>query len=71
MSVDFYNIKKCLVRVAGKGQQLNYNNNNNNNNNVISSNYVKAKIDKTQQNSKRMLCGVRDEMINHISEAEN
>ena len=27
---------------------------------------MKAKIDKTQQNSKCKLCGDRDEMINHI-----
>ena len=30
-------------------------------------NYVKAKIDKTQQNSKRRLCGDRDKTINHKS----
>ena len=41
--------------------QMNNNNNNNNNNN-------KARIDKTQQNSKCRLCGDRDETINHISE---
>ena len=29
-------------------------------------NYVKAKIDKMQQNSKCRLCGKRNEMINHI-----
>ena len=34
-------------------------------NNAIMINYVKAKIDKTQQNSKCRLCGDRDEMINH------
>ena len=27
---------------------------------------MKARIDKTQQNSKCMLCGDRDETINHI-----
>ena len=36
--------------------------------NVIRTNHIKAKIDKTQQNSKCRLCGDRDEMINHISE---
>ena len=30
------------------------------------SNYIKARIDKTQQNSKCSLCGDRDETINHI-----
>ena len=35
-------------------------------NNAISLNYVKAKIPKTQQNSKCRLCGDRDETINHI-----
>ena len=35
-----------------------YNNNNNN--------HIKARIDKTQQNSKCRLCGDRDETINHI-----
>ena len=33
---------------------------------IIRTNDVKAKIDKTQQNSKCWLCGDRDEMINHI-----
>ena len=54
----------------------NNNNNNNNNNNesllmaaqntAIRSNHIKARIDKTQQNSKCRLCGDRDETINHI-----
>ena len=35
-------------------------------NNVVRSNHFKAKIDKTQQNSKYRLCGDRDETINHI-----
>ena len=35
-------------------------------NNTIRTNYVKAKIDKTQQNCKCKLSGNRDEMINHI-----
>ena len=35
-------------------------------NNAIRSNYVKAKIDKTQQNSRCWLCGDRDETIKHI-----
>ena len=30
--------------------------------------YVKARIDKTQQNSRCRLCGDRDNTINHISE---
>ena len=35
-------------------------------NNAIKTNHVKARIDKTQQNSKYRLCGDRDETINHI-----
>ena len=35
-------------------------------NNAIRTNYIKARIDKTQQNSKYRLCGDRDETINHI-----
>ena len=35
-------------------------------NNAIRTNYVKAKIDKTQQNSKCWLCADRDETITHI-----
>ena len=35
-------------------------------NKAIRTNYIKAKIDKTQQNSKCRLCCDRDEMINHI-----
>ena len=35
-------------------------------NNAIRTNQIKAKIDKTQQNSKCWLCGDRDETINHI-----
>ena len=35
-------------------------------NNAIRTNHIKAKIDKTQQTSKRSLCGDRDETINHI-----
>ena len=34
--------------------------------NAIRTNHIKAIIDKTQQNSKCMLCGDRDETINHI-----
>ena len=34
--------------------------------NAIRSNHIKARIDKTQQNSKCRLCGDRDETINHI-----
>ena len=34
--------------------------------NAIRTNHIKARIDKTQQNSKFRLCGDRDEMINHI-----
>ena len=34
--------------------------------NAIKTNHIKARIDKTQQNSKCRLCGERDEMINHI-----
>ena len=35
-------------------------------NNAIRSNHIKARIDKTQQNSKCRLCGDRGETINHI-----
>ena len=35
-------------------------------NNAIRINQIKARIDKTQQNSKCSLCGDRDETINHI-----
>ena len=35
-------------------------------NNTIRTNYVKARIDKMQQNSRCKLCSDRDEMINHI-----
>ena len=35
-------------------------------NNAVRTNYIKTKIDKTRQNSRRRLCGDRDEMINHI-----
>ena len=34
-------------------------------NNAIRSNYIKTKIDKTQQNSKCRLCGDGDETINN------
>ena len=34
--------------------------------NAIRTNYIKAKIDRTQQNSKCRMCGERDETINHI-----
>ena len=35
-------------------------------NNAIRTNYVKAKIDKTQWNTKCRLCDDRDETITHI-----
>ena len=35
-------------------------------NSAIRINHIKARIDKTQQNSKCRLCGDRDETINHI-----
>ena len=38
--------------------------------NAVRTNHIKARIDKTQQNSKCKLCGDRDETINHII-AEN
>ena len=34
--------------------------------NAIRTDHIKARIDKTQQNSKCRLCGDRDETINHI-----
>ncbi len=34
--------------------------------NAIRTSHIKARIDKTQQNSKCRLCGDRDETINHI-----
>ena len=35
-------------------------------NNAIRTNHIKARIDKTQQNSKCRLCGDKDETINHM-----
>ena len=35
-------------------------------NNAIQTNYIKARIDKNQQNSKCRLCGDRDETVDHI-----
>ena len=35
-------------------------------NNAVRTNHIKARIDKTQENSKYRLCGDRDETINHI-----
>ena len=35
-------------------------------NNAVRNNHIKARVDKTQQNSKCWLCGDRDETINHI-----
>ena len=35
-------------------------------NNTMRTNHIKARIDRTQQNSKCRLCGNRDETINHI-----
>ena len=35
-------------------------------NNAIRTNQIKARIDKTQQNSRCRLCGERDETLNHI-----
>ena len=35
-------------------------------NSAIRTNHIKARIDKTQQNSKCRLCGDSDETINHI-----
>ena len=35
-------------------------------NNALRTNYIKVKIDKTQQPSKRSLCGYRDKTVNHI-----
>ena len=35
-------------------------------NSAIGTNHIKARTDKTQQNSKCRLCGDRDEIINHI-----
>ena len=35
-------------------------------NNAIRTNHIKARIDKTQQNSKCWLCGDRDETTNDI-----
>ena len=37
-------------------------------NNAVRNNYIKARINKTQQNSKCGLCSDRDDTINHISE---
>ena len=35
-------------------------------NNALRTNYIKARIEKTQQNSKCRLCGDKNETINHI-----
>ena len=35
-------------------------------NNAVRTNHIKARIDKTQQNSKCRLCSERDETINYI-----
>ena len=35
-------------------------------NNAVMTNHIKARIDKTQQNSKYRLCGDRYEIINHM-----
>ena len=35
-------------------------------NNAIKTNYIEARIDKTQQNSKCRVCGDRDEKISHM-----
>ena len=35
-------------------------------NNAVRTNHIKARIDKTQQNSKCRLCGDEDEVIHHI-----
>ena len=35
-------------------------------NNAVRTCYIKARIDKTQQNSRCWLCGDRDEIINHM-----
>ena len=34
--------------------------------NAIGDNYIKAKIDSVQKNSKRRLCGDKQETINHM-----
>ena len=34
--------------------------------NSIKTNYIKTKIDKTQEDSKYKLCGIKDETINHM-----
>ena len=36
-------------------------------NNIIRTNHIKARIDKTQQNSRCRQCDDRDETINHIT----
>ena len=38
---------------------------------MTNNNDIKAKIDKTQQNSKSRYCGDRDETINHIISERN
>ena len=48
-----------LINKTKKRLKISLDNNNNNNN-------IKARIDKTQQNSKCRRCGDRDETINHI-----
>ena len=74
-------IWKTLKERNNNNNNNNNNNDNNNNNgnlkreteslliaaqNNIRTNHIKARLDKTQQNSKCMLCGDRDKTINHI-----
>ena len=56
----------CQTLKDNNNNNNNNNNNDNNNNNAIRTDHIKARIDKTQQNSKCRLCDDKDETINHI-----
>ena len=61
--------RKLNVAKKGKPEERNWISSNSN---IIRTNYIKVRIDKTQQYSKCMLCGDRDKIINHIiSECSN
>ena len=49
-----------------KSQEINWISSNSSIKQHQRTNYIKAKIDKMQQNSKYRLCGNRDEIVNHI-----
>ena len=54
------------VAKKGKIQERNWIYSNSSSKNTLRTDYIKARIDKSQQNSRCRLCGDRDEIINHI-----